>query len=155
MGHNRRENKFISALKEHIKVNYRIYLVVFVIFIIGIVIGMMFLHNLNETQKNEVGKYLNNSIITLKDNNEIDTLELLRNSIKNNVILCITIWFVGSTVVGLPFVYAILAFKGFSFGYTVSAIIAILRWNKRHSFYYYFNGATKYNSYTVYSWFNC
>ena len=51
---------------------------------------------------------------------------MLKKSITSNLLTGIIIWFMGLTVIGMPVVYGIIAFKGFSLGYTLSAIIAIL-----------------------------
>lgn len=121
------KNSRIKALiVEHVNSNLKEYAIAFIIFVIGIIIGMALLQNLTEGQKSEVSGYISNTITSLKEQTEIDTLTLLKNSILNNIILTAIMWFVGSTIIGLPIVYGIVGFKGFSLGYTISAIIAIL-----------------------------
>ena len=44
----------------------------------------------------------------------------------SNVKLALLIWFVGSTVIGMPLIYGIIAFRGYCLGYTIAAIIATL-----------------------------
>lgn len=56
----------------------------------------------------------------------MDTGELLRKSLSDNLILIVTMWLLGSTVVGIPIVLGIVLFRGFCIGYSLSAIIASL-----------------------------
>ena len=121
-----RTHKVRNLIVEHVNSNLKEYIIVFVIFIVGIIIGMALLQNLSDTQKNELSGYMYSIIDSLKEQTEIDTIALLKNSILNNIFLSVIMWFVGSTIIGLPIVYAIVGFKGFSFGYTVSAAIAVL-----------------------------
>src|SRR5699024_2530883 len=56
----------------------------------------------------------------------IDKLELLKKSLGDNFILILTMWFIGSTVIGIPIIFGIVLFRGFCIGYTISSIIATL-----------------------------
>lgn len=122
----KKTSKMKEIILEHISTNLKEYIITFIIFVIGIIVGMMLLNNLNEEQKAEISQYVYNTIDSLKETTTIDTITMLKNSIINNMFFCLVIWFVGSTIVGLPIVYAILAFKGFSIGYTISAVVAVL-----------------------------
>lgn len=126
MRHRKRKSRIKELILEHVNSNLKEYIISFIIFVIGIILGMALLQNLSDAQKGEISGYIYNTIDTLKGNTEIDTISLLKNSIMNNILLTILMWFVGSTIIGLPIVYGIVAFKGFSLGYTISAIIAIL-----------------------------
>ena len=76
--------------------------------------------------KEEIKIYINEFVNSIKSENSIDRVNILKNDIKNDFILGIIIWIVGSTVVGIPVVYAIIGYRGFCFGYTIGAIIAVL-----------------------------
>ena len=58
--------------------------------------------------------------------NDINNFDLLLLSIKENVTSILIIWFLGCTIVGGIFIYLAIIYKGFSIGYTISAIIAVL-----------------------------
>ena len=117
----RNKKSFVNNLiLEHIKLNIKSYIVVLAIFVIGIILGMVFISNLSENQKSEISIYVTSVIESLNNKNEIDTSALLKKSVLDNI------WFVGSTIIGLPIVYGIIVFRGFCLGYTVSAIVAIL-----------------------------
>lgn len=112
-----------NIIKEHIRNNKREYLIVCIIFLIGIVIGVMFINNINQNQKEEISDYLGTFIECLNTDYQIDTNNLLKNSIINNLILALSLWFIGSTVIGIPIVYIIIGIRGFCLGYTISSIM--------------------------------
>ena len=106
--------------------NLKSYLIVIILFIIGIVAGVIFINNTNETQSTEIQGYINNFISSLKQDYHIDKMELLKSSLWDNFILIISMWFIGSTVIGIPIVFGIVIFRGFCIGYAVSSAIAVL-----------------------------
>ncbi len=117
-----------SKIKEivfsHIENNLREYIIFTVIFLIGIVIGVIFINNVSENQGLEITNYITSFVSSLKENNEINNFVLLKDSIKKNVVLATILWFMGSTVIGISIVYLIVAFRGFCLGYTISSMIA-------------------------------
>lgn len=122
----KREKKKISIMrivKQHINNNAKEYLIVSIIFLIGIILGVMFINNTESMQKDEITQYLRNFTTALNTDYQIDFSKLLKQSITSNLTLAIILWFVGSTVVGLPIVYIIIGFRGLSLGYTISSII--------------------------------
>lgn len=124
---NRRyHNKYKNILISHLQNNLREYAIASLIFIIGILLGIVFVNNMNNTQKEEISTYLTSAISTLKEQKDINTFNVLKESITNNILLVILLWLMGSTVIGLLLVYLIVCFKGFCFGYTLSSIIYIL-----------------------------
>ena len=106
--------------------NLKSYLIVIILFIIGIVAGVIFINNTNETQRAEIQGYINNFISSLKQDYHIDKMELLKSSLWDNFILIISMWFIGSTVIGIPIVFGIVIFRGFCIGYAVSSAVAVL-----------------------------
>ena len=124
--HKRRKTNIRQLILNHICENIKSYLIVIIIFIIGIVAGIIFINNTNETQSAEIGNYITNFINSLKQDYHIDKLELLKKSLGDNFILILTMWFIGSTVIGIPIIFGIVLFRGFCIGYTVSSIVATL-----------------------------
>ncbi len=55
-----------SIIKTHIENNLREYAIASTIFIIGILFGVIFINNLNDTQNNEIGNYISTSIENFK-----------------------------------------------------------------------------------------
>lgn len=115
--------RLLDVIKEHIKKNIKEYLAVCIIFVIGIIIGVMFINNADEEQKNQITQYLGNFTQALNTDYQIDVGGLLKSSIISNLILAVSLWFIGSTVIGIPIVYIIIGIRGFCLGYTISSIM--------------------------------
>ena len=124
--HKKRKSNVKDLILNHIYENIKAYLIIIIIFIIGIVAGIIFINNTNETQSTEIQSYITSFIDSLKQDYHIDKMELLKKSLWDNFILILTMWFIGSTVIGIPIIFGIVVFRGFCIGYTVSSIIAAL-----------------------------
>lgn len=122
----RYSKRYGGVIASHIQNNLREYTIGSIIFLIGILLGIVFVNNLNEVQTFEISTYITESISTIKNAENINKFEILKESIGNNIILVILLWLMGSTVIGLLLVYLIVCFKGFCFGYTLSSIIYVL-----------------------------
>lgn len=122
-----KKNSIIKTIiKEHISNNLKEYIIILTIFLIGIIIGITFINNSTPLQQTEISNYLQTFIQDLNGNKDINKIALLKESITENIILVISLWFIGSTVIGIPIVYATIGFRGFSLGYTVASAIATL-----------------------------
>lgn len=115
-----------EVLKDYIVRNKKNFIIIIILFCIGIGVGIFFVNNSNELQKNELNEYIGNLILKIKDSNSINNFNLLGLSIKENVFSILIIWFLGCTIIGGVFIYIAIIYKGFSIGYTISAIIAVL-----------------------------
>ena len=69
---------------------------------------------------------MNQFIEQLRNTDNIDNIKLLKTSIGQNIILAISLWFFGTTIIGIPVVFGIIAYRGFCLGYTISACINIM-----------------------------
>ena len=56
----------------------------------------------------------------------INSMALLKNSMGQNIILAIVLWFFGTTVIGLPVVFGIVLYRGFCLGYTIAVCVTIM-----------------------------
>lgn len=126
----KRKSSAISNIKnlvlENIITYFKEYIVVTICFIVGIIAGVIFINNISDNQSNEITTYISSFLETLKTDVKFNYLELLKNSLMQNLILVLTLWFVGATLIGIPLVFGIILFRGFCLGYTISAIIHIL-----------------------------
>ena len=118
--------KIKQIIIEHVANNKKEYTIVILIFIIGIFFGVFFVNNMQESPKEEIQTYINNFIEKMKSLQNIDNATLLKNSIIQNAIFAILIWFFGTTVIGLPIVFGLVLYRGFCLGYTISSFITIL-----------------------------
>lgn len=60
---------------------------------------MLFVNNLQEGKQIELETYLNNFISKFKEINKIDTTNLFKESVGEKVVLAVSIWFFGTTVI--------------------------------------------------------
>ena len=136
-----------KILLEHINANMKDYLILSIIFIIGVMVGVVIINNSNEQSKSEISGYINGFLNTIKDENyEVDKVKLTKISILEILKIVGIIWIAGSTIIGIPIIYIIIAYKGFSIGYTISAIILSLGVWKRNEVCSCIIIFTKYNS---------
>ena len=130
----KKQLRVLKIIKEHVINNKKEYVIIFLIFVIGIFSGVFFINHLQETPKTEITNYLNQFIEKFKGLESINSVELLKNSIIQNIGLAIIIWFFGTTVIGIPIVFAIILYRGFCLGYTISLCITIMGLGKGISF---------------------
>ena len=121
----RKSNKIVNLLIQFIKNNIKEYIIITLIFLIGIFLGVMFVNNLEQTQKEEIISYVKTYKEAFKQNESSNNMILLRNNIKDNIILTLIIWFLGSTIIGIPIVFGMILFRGFCLGYTISSLTIV------------------------------
>ena len=122
--------KIKESIKEHIMNNLREYIIILLIFIIGIFLGVFFINNIQDEQMAEISEYINTFINNLKNSYEVDNLDLLKTSMLQNIVLGVAIWFFGTTVIGIPVVFGIVLYRGFCLGYTISTCITVMGLSK-------------------------
>ena len=138
-------NNIVKVLVEHINSNLKDYLILSIIFIIGVMFGVIIINNSNEQSKIEMSGYINSFIEAIRTKQfEIDRWKLMQISILENIKITAAIWFAGSTIIGIPLIYVITLYKGFCLGYTISAIIVSLGAGKRNMVFYIIFICTKY-----------
>lgn len=133
----RKRNKFKikNVILDNIHQNLKEYIIVTIILLVGIIAGVLFINYMNDTQITEIKEYLDGFITSLKGDFYIDKGQLLKNSLIENLKLSISMWFIGSTVIGMPIVLGIVLYRGFCIGYTVSAAIAVMGTQKGTVFF--------------------
>lgn len=125
-----RKFKIIEIISDHIINNKKEYILVTLIFLVGIFLGVMFINNVQEDQMTEITSYLNKFTEKLKNTEKLETFSILKTTIFQNIILAFTLWFFGTTVIGIPIVFGIILYRGFCLGYSIASIIAIMGMGK-------------------------
>lgn len=108
-----RTSERTGVIQSHINNNLKNYIIITVIFLCGVILGVLFINNSNELQTDEIGGYITGFLDKTKENASIDYTKLLLDSIKQNLSLAILLWFAGLTVVGVIAVYGIIVYRGF------------------------------------------
>jgi len=121
-----KRNLNTGIIQNHIANNLKNYIIVIVIFLVGVSLGVLFINNASIDKGEEISSYINNFLEKTKENASIDYVKLLMDSIKTNLSLALLLWFAGLTVVGVFALYGIICFRGFLLGFTVSSIIATI-----------------------------
>ena len=75
----------VITYMNNIYANLKAYLIVTVLFLIGIIAGVIFINNVNQTQFSEIQTYIQNFITALKGEYHIDSFALLKNSLLDNL----------------------------------------------------------------------
>lgn len=156
----RYNSKHLSELKRvliaHVQANLKDYLILSIIFIIGVMAGVITVNNSSEQSRNEINGYINGVVDTVKlDDYEIDKAKLTKISILENLKIVAIIWLAGTTIIGIPLIFVITSYKGFCIGYTISAIISCLGVGKRN---YIFNSiivSAEHHCYTYCDYAKC
>ena len=120
----KKKSEILNIIKEEIISNYKSYILVIILFSVGLFLGVLFI-NQTENQENVI-KYINTYIDEIKMLKSNNTIVQLKSDIKSNIFLVFILWFAGTTIVGIPIVFGIIIARGFCLGYTISAIITIL-----------------------------
>ena len=118
--------KSLEMIKEHVSNNKKEYVIVALLFVIGIFLGVLFINHIQEGQKTEITEYFKAFIEKMKNMEELNSMDLLRNSMGQNIILAIVLWFFGTTVIGIPVVFGIVLYRGFCLGYTIAVCVTIM-----------------------------
>lgn len=122
----REKSKIRMVITNHIVNNKKDYLIAILLFLVGLIIGVMFINNVSENQFIEIDEYIKNLVNTIKSIENIDYINIMKESMLSNLMLIIIIWIASSTIIGIPIVYGNLIFRGFVLGYTISSIISSL-----------------------------
>ena len=122
MKKNKKASNIKNTIMQYIRNNVKEYILVILIFIIGLFIGIMFINNCNEEQEAVITTYISEFIQRFQNIETIDKGSLIIHSMKNNILLTVVLWLAGTTIIGMPIVLGLILFRGFCLGYTVSAI---------------------------------
>jgi len=115
--------KQLDKLKIKVKVDKNLLVFLFILGIIGIIAGSIFVTILNSNDKTLVNEHLNVFLNNIKDN-KIDYLFVLKNNLGTNLIYVLLIWLLGISVIGLPVILIMYFSKLFILGFSIGSIIS-------------------------------
>ena len=112
----------MQHFKQYFIVSKKMYLFLFILFIIAIIAGSVFSITLNEVDNDLVTTYLNNYLNLVKEKNIVFKENFL-NFILSNSITNLIIWLLGFSVIGIPIIIFLFFYKCFIIGFAISSII--------------------------------
>ena len=112
----------MQHFKQYFIVSKKMYLFLFILFIIAIIAGSVFSITLNEVDNDLVTTYLNNYLNLVKEKN-IVFKESFLNFILSNSITNLIRWLLGFSVIGIPIIIFLFFYKCFIIGFAISSII--------------------------------
>ncbi len=110
-------------LTTYIQENMSLLFLIAVIFVIGIVAGAFTVNALDSGQKGELYNYINGFLESKEI--KISQAELFGQIFLNYAKLILLIWFLGVTIVGLPLIFGLIGFKGFTIGFSVGFMLDV------------------------------
>lgn len=94
-----KEIKLKETIKQHVLNNKKEYIIIALIFVIGIFLGVLFVNNIKDNQKEQISTCINDYITKMKDTDNVKNIDVLKSSIKHNLLITLGIWFFGTTVI--------------------------------------------------------
>jgi stage II sporulation protein M len=118
--------KKMKFLKEYVNIHKKECIIFLCIILLGILTGIIFLNRYNELEFENINKYIQDLVSNIKSAEKINKSVLLLESLRNNCLFIILIWFLGCTIIGSFLIYLACFYKGFTIGYTIAALIKSL-----------------------------
>lgn len=116
------ENKLMTGIIRHVQTNFWLYLISILCLCIGIVLGVYTVGYMSSFEKSDLLSYMKSFCSSIVTSN-ISSQSILLESVKNNLILLLAIWFLGLTMIGLPIILLLEILKGFTLGYTTCFVV--------------------------------
>ena len=73
------------VIEEHITRNVKTYFILIIIFLLGLIIGLIVVNNSSAEQETEITNYINYFVTELKNGSKLDYFKLLKSSFANNL----------------------------------------------------------------------
>ena len=99
MKNNAKRLNLNKAIITHIINNKKEYIIMLLLFVIGLFFGVLFINNVNEEKFSNISNYLNTFVEKFKSLENLNSMALLKSSIFQNIVLAVILWFFGTTVI--------------------------------------------------------
>ena len=120
----KKRNEIFTIIKEDIRNHAKSYIVIIILFVLGIFLGVLLVNQTNN--KGDIKVYINSYIDGIKGLQNGDYLGELQKDIRNNILLVFALWFAGTTIIGIPIVFGIILFRGLCLGCTIASCVFVL-----------------------------
>jgi stage II sporulation protein M len=110
-----------------LKQNWLLYPAVLVIFSLGASLGVLMVNNLPHEQLAEISGYLDAFLKQIK-RLHVDPAQAARSIMCENMIVISTLYFLGLTFAGIPFILVLVLIRGFILGFAVACLTRTMSW---------------------------
>lgn len=118
--------RFNETIKRHIADNLVSYGIILFFFILGVSLGAVTVSKIAAEAKSDIKEYIN-GFITITSTDSIQSIEMLKQSIKFNLLTSGALFLAGLTYAGIVIVPLIVTFRGFCLGFTVAFLADSLK----------------------------
>lgn len=119
-------NRLTLRTKKHLEIQKKKYLFLFSIILVGIISGILFILFISKEDKQLIKKEFELIFDTI-NNHKINYFDTFINSISSNLLSLISIYILGISIIGIPFIILFLFMKGFVFGFSISSLINVYK----------------------------
>ena len=113
---------FKDRIKQHISENRPQYIMVIIIFLVGLVMGSYQVPGLDGGVKSQLSGMVDDYLRGGMDGS-LSGQEILGAAFLKQLKATVLLWFLGLTVIGFPLILGFIWFRGFSLGFTVSFLL--------------------------------
>lgn len=113
-----------EKLKKEILSKKIIILVVFIVFILGLLFGSIYITLLNNSNKKVVLDSVNNYYSSFNKISITDKFNIFKSNLSSNLIYYIVMWLLGLSIIGLPIIIFMVFMRFFVTGFNISSLFA-------------------------------
>lgn len=115
-------NYFPKMLMDYFKKNIVQYVFLSIVLIAGIIAGSVTVNMISDIQMENILSFINGFLANI-NNISVDYSSIFYLSLSNNLKTAVILIVLGLSVIGLPFILAVILFRGFVLGFTVGFLI--------------------------------
>ena len=112
-------NRLLVLWASSLRQSWPAYLVILLLFTLGIAAGALGVQRLNADQAQELSMYLD-QFMAQAGVIEVDTAKALHDVFYRDIVVILAVYLLGLTVIGIPVILGIIFTRGFILGYAVS-----------------------------------
>lgn len=111
--------KVKDVLAEHIREQFGMYILVLLIFVVGVTVGALSVRVMTEGQASELNAYFYSFIDYLTEHQPVNQTLILQRSIQQNSVFILVLWLCGTVFFGFIPALTAIFYRGFMIGFTV------------------------------------
>lgn len=119
--------KTMDKLKSKIRISKRFTIFLFVLMLVGVIAGSLFITILSSSDKTLVKEYLG-QYMEMTKSGKVNYFSVFINSIMGNGLTAVGIWLLGISIVGIPVILFLFFCKTFTLGFSVGSLLFVYNW---------------------------